>query len=64
MHVGLVCDGIWSDYDGDGWQDLIIAGEFSDIKILKNAHGRLTPLQQTGLEGYIRHLDFFGQWRF
>ena len=51
MHVGLVCDGIWSDYDGDGWQDLIIAGEFSDIKILKNAHGRLTPLQQTGLEG-------------
>lgn len=51
MNVGLVCDGIWSDYDGDGWQDLIIAGEFSDIKILKNAHGRLTPLQQTGLEG-------------
>ena len=51
MHVGLMCDGIWSDYDGDGWQDLIIAGEFSDIKILKNAHGRLTPLQQTGLEG-------------
>jgi hypothetical protein len=51
MHVGLVCDGIWSDYDRDGWQDLIIAGEFSDIKILKNAHGRLTLLQQTGLEG-------------
>lgn len=51
MHVGLMCDGIWSDYDGDGWQDLIIAGEFSNIKILKNAHGRLTPLQQTGLEG-------------
>ena len=33
INVGLICDGIWSDYDLDGWQDIILAGEFSDIKI-------------------------------
>lgn len=50
INVGLICDGIWSDYDQDGWQDLIIAGEFTDIKILKNNRGHLTLLKETGLE--------------
>ncbi|NQW76538.1 MAG: VCBS repeat-containing protein, partial [Cytophagales bacterium] len=50
IDVGLICDGIWSDYDLDGWQDIILAGEFSDIKILKNDRGRFTLLKATGLE--------------
>jgi hypothetical protein len=50
INVGLICDGIWSDYDLDGWQDIILAGEFSDIKILKNDRGRFTILKATGLE--------------
>lgn len=50
INIGLICDGIWSDYDLDGWQDLILAGEFSDIKILKNNRGRFTLLKDTGLE--------------
>ena len=50
INVGLICDGIWSDYDLDGWQDIILAGEFSDIKILKNDRGRFTLLKATGLE--------------
>jgi len=50
INVGLICDGIWSDYDLDGWQDIILAGEFSDIKILKNNQGRFTLLKATGLE--------------
>jgi len=50
INVGLICDGIWTDYDLDGWQDIILAGEFSDIKILKNNRGRFTLLQATGLE--------------
>jgi hypothetical protein len=50
INVGLICDGIWSDYDLDGWQDIILAGEFSDIKILKNDRGHFTLLKATGLE--------------
>ena len=50
INVGLICDGIWTDYDLDGWQDIILAGEFSDIKILKNNRGLFTLLQATGLE--------------
>jgi len=50
INVGLICDGIWSDYDLDGWQDIILAGEFSDIKILKNNRGNFSLLKETGLE--------------
>lgn len=50
INIGLICDGIWSDYDLDGWQDIILAGEFSDIKILKNDRGSFTLLKATGLE--------------
>lgn len=38
-NIGLVCDAIWSDYDNDGWQDLILAGEFMPITFLKNGKG-------------------------
>ena len=39
LNVGLVCDAIWSDYDNDGWPDLILTGEWMPITIFKNNHG-------------------------
>lgn len=38
-NIGMVCDVIWSDYDNDGWQDLVMAGEFMPITFLKNTKG-------------------------
>ena len=38
--AGLVCDALWSDYDNDGWPDLIIVGEFMPITFLRNNRGR------------------------
>jgi enediyne biosynthesis protein E4 len=35
----MICDVIWSDYDNDGWQDLVMAGEFMPITFLKNTKG-------------------------
>ena len=38
-NIGMICDVIWSDYDNDGWQDLVMAGEFMPITLLKNEKG-------------------------
>jgi ASPIC and UnbV/FG-GAP-like repeat len=39
LQVGMVCDAICTDFDNDGWQDLILAGEWMPIKFIKNDHG-------------------------
>ena len=41
-NIGLVCDAIWSDYDNDGWQDLVLAGEWMPLTFLKNEKGTFT----------------------
>ncbi|WP_305952155.1 VCBS repeat-containing protein [Emticicia oligotrophica] len=38
-NIGLICDVTWSDFDNDGWQDLVMAGEFMPITFLKNNKG-------------------------
>ncbi|MFL5742456.1 MAG: VCBS repeat-containing protein [Flavisolibacter sp.] len=38
-NVGLVCDALWTDFDNDGWPDLLLAGEWMPMKILKNDKG-------------------------
>lgn len=47
IKAGMVCDGIWTDYNNDGWQDLIFTGEWMPIKILKNNHGKFTNVSST-----------------
>jgi hypothetical protein len=49
INVGMTCDALWTDFDNDGWTDLIIAGEFMPIKFYKNNHGIL-QLLHTGLD--------------
>jgi hypothetical protein len=48
--IGLISDALWSDTDNDGWQDLILAGEWMPIKILKNEKGKFKSIQSTGME--------------
>ena len=46
-NIGLVCDAVFTDFDNDGWQDLVLAGEWMPITFLKNHQGKFagfTPL--------------------
>lgn len=40
QRVGLTCDVLWTDFDNDGWQDLVLAGEWMPITFLKNNKGK------------------------
>ncbi len=49
--LGMVTDAVWSDYDGDGWEDLIVAREWNSMVVLKNHRGeRLAREEIPGLE--------------
>ena len=37
--TGLICDAVFTDFDNDGWQDLIVTGEWMPIKFFKNEKG-------------------------
>lgn len=51
--VGMVCAALWTDYDNDGWTDLMLAGEFMPPTLFKNEKATLQK-QTTNLPA--------GQW--
>ena len=57
INIGMVCDGIWTDFDNDGWPDLVLAGEWMSPTFLRNDHGVFKNVtESTGIG------DQFGWW--
>ena len=51
--VGLVSGAVFSDLDGDGYPELILACEWGPVRIFKNEHGKLKEATGSlGLEKY------------
>ncbi len=53
-NIGLVCDAIWTDFDNDGWVDLVLAGEWMPVRFLKNTKGILSDVTSgTGIQNQV-----------
>ncbi|MBC7566753.1 MAG: VCBS repeat-containing protein [Pedobacter sp.] len=56
-NIGLVCDALFTDFDNDGWQDLIMVGEWMPITMLRNDKGKFVNVTaNTGVS------DKLGWW--
>lgn len=58
--VGMVTSALFTDFDGDGWKDLIVVGEWMPITIFRNDHGFLRKVKEldSGLWNSISGGDF------
>ncbi|MBK0378639.1 VCBS repeat-containing protein [Mucilaginibacter segetis] len=53
-NIGLVCDATFSDYNNDGWPDLILTGEWMPVTVLKNEHGTFKNVtSNTGIQNNL-----------
>ncbi len=44
--IGLVCDAVFTDFNNDGWQDLLLAGEWMPLTFLQNNKGVFSNVTQ------------------
>lgn len=63
QHLGLINDAIFSDYDADGDQDVIVVGEWMPVTFLKNDNGvfikaELPENSKTGWYQSIKAIDY------
>jgi enediyne biosynthesis protein E4 len=49
--LGMVSSALWTDYDNDGWIDLMVAGEFMPVTFIKNQNGKLAVNARTAIDG-------------
>ncbi|PKA96825.1 VCBS repeat protein [Flavobacteriaceae bacterium MAR_2009_75] len=51
---GLISDALWTDFNGDFWPDLILAGEWMPLRFFENNNGSLVEITEAaGLANYL-----------
>jgi len=57
QNIGMVSGAVFTDLDGDGYPELVLACDWGPIRVFRNDHGKLTEAtQQLGLGSYL------GRW--
>jgi hypothetical protein len=52
--LGMVSDALWTDFDGDGQVDLLIAGEWMPLSFFKNNNGVLKNVTAASGVGHLK----------
>jgi ASPIC and UnbV/FG-GAP-like repeat len=53
LNAGMICDALWTDFNNDGWPDLILAGEWMPLTFLENDRGVFRDVTaSTGIAGH------------
>ena len=55
--VGLTCDALFTDFDNDGWDDLMLVGEWMPVMSFKNTKGKFTDV--TVNSGVVKETGFW-----
>ena len=50
-NIGMVSSAAFADINNDGWQDLIVAGEWIPVSVYINDHGKFRLKNENGLTG-------------
>jgi len=51
--IGLISDALWTDFDNDGWADLLLAGDWMPLTFFKNNKGKTLTRFNTSLNAQI-----------
>lgn len=62
-NIGMVKDAIWSDIDNDGWNDLLLVGDWMPITVFKNHSGVLKKWDFQILNKSNQAITSNGWWR-
>jgi len=49
-YAGMLRSAAFADLDGDGWPDLVVAGEWMPVKIFMNVKGKFVERRQPGMD--------------
>jgi len=57
--LGMITDAVARDYDADGDMDIVLVGEWTKVKVLKNEGGKMTLSDIDGIEdsGLYTHIN-------
>ena len=62
-NIGMVKDALWVDYNNDGWEDLVIVGDWMEITLFKNENGNLEKDSVKFMDEANSAISTHGWWK-